>query len=285
MNSIAATKSGRTLPRRQKTLCPRCGASVLTRRVADYLVRSCTTGCGYQESIHDPRTPVFHLGVPPGSALSQEALLDATDRDLETASHIDRVRYLRKQLLAMFDAGIEVDTIKRELQYTGTDVELHLGQALTAASGRNPRKLVTDAPDGSPGRISWVDDQGRLWHRPFDGSFPRGYPKAKAIQQCREVLLELLHTRGNTPKDRALAMLYMAEVGLHTFDTDDGRRLYGFLNNLGLDDEAKKRRIAESYERPEVSLILQQRCGFVYCWYDRKIRPGRHVRPALRRSR
>ena len=94
-----------------------------------------------------------------------------------------------------------------------------------------------------------------------------------------------MYIPGTVSNDRALAMLYMAELGIHTFNTDDGHRLYGFFNDLGLDDEAKKRRIAESYERPEIGRILQQRCGLVYCWYDSKMKSGKDVRPVLRRSR
>ncbi len=283
MSSKAETNSGRTLPRRQTPPCHRCGGHVQTRRVADYLVESCIS-CGHRKNHHEPRRPVFHLGVPPSPTLPQVAHFDDTDRDLAEASYASRRIYLQRHLLAMFDAGIEVDAIKRELQYTGTDVELHLHNALTAASGTQPRKFTIYAPDVSPGRVSWVDDQGRLWHRPFDGPFPRGYPKAKAIEQCRAVLWELLSSDDNTSRDRALAMLYVAELGLHTFDTNYGRKLYGFLDNLGLDDEAKKRRIAESYERLEIGQILQQRCGLVYCWYDSKIRLGRNVRPVLQRS-
>ena len=282
MNSKAATYSGRTRPTRQMPPCHRCGGHVRTRRVADYHVISCT-GCGHQENHHQPRTPVFHLGVPPSPTLPPAAHYGNTDQDLVEASYNSRRIYLQQHLLAMFDAGIEVDAIKRELQHTGTDVELHLHNALTDASGTQPRKPVIYALDGSPGRVSWVDDQGRLWHRPFDGPFPRGYPKAKVIEQCRAVLWELLSSGDNTARDRSLAMLHVAELGLHTFDTDYGRKLYGFLDNLGLDDEAKKRRIAESYDRPEIGRILQQRCGLVYCWYNSKIRSGRNVRPVLRR--
>lgn len=270
MTGKATTNDGRTLPRRQRPPCHRCGGHIQTRRVADYLVISCIS-CGLRENIPEPRTPVFHLGVPPIPRLPEDAYFGGTDRDL------------RYSILAMFDAGIEVDAIKRELDYTGTDVELHLHNMLNVASGPQPKKFVTVAPDGISGRVSWVDDQGRLWHRAFDGPFPKGYPRAKAIEQCREVLWELMYIPGTTSNDRALGMLHMAERGLHTFSTDDGRRFYSFLNDLGLDDEAKKRRIAESYEKPQVQRILQQRTGLLYCWYDSKIRSGENVRPALPR--
>lgn len=283
MTGNATTNDGRTLPRRQRRLCRCCGGHIQTRRVADYLVYSCITRCGYRENIHSPRTPVFHLGVPPMPRLPEDAYFGGTDQDLIEASYASRRMYLRYSILAMFDAGIEVDAIKRELDYTGTDVELHLHNMLNAASGPQPSKFVIVAPDGISGRVSWVDDQGRLWHRAFDGPFPTGYPRAKAIEQCRQVLWELMYIPGTTSNDRAVGMLHMAERGLHTFSTDDGRRFYGFLNDLGLDDEAKKRRIAESYEKPQVQRILQQRTGLVYCWYDSKIRSGENVRPALPR--
>ena len=183
----AATCSGRTLPPRQKPTCNRCGGHVRIRRVADFLDYS-RIKCGHEETHHSPRTPVFDLGVPPSAAPSHENLFNVTDRDLENASYIDRVRYLQQHLLAMFDAGIEVDAIKRETQHTDTDIELHLHNTLTAASGTQPQKFVVVALDGINGRVSWVDDQGRLWHRPFDGPFPRGYPKEKAIEQYRKVL-------------------------------------------------------------------------------------------------
>ena len=284
MTGLATTNNGRTLPRRQRPPCHRCGGYAQTRRVADYLVVSCIS-CGHQENHHEPIRPVFHLGVPPRPTLPHGVHFDYTDQDLVASSYASRQIFLRQHLLAMFDAGIEVDAIKREIQHTGTDVELHLHNTLAAASGRDPSKLVVLVPDGSAGRISWVDDQGHLWHCPFDGPFPRGYPRAKAIEQCRQVLWELMYIPGTTSNDRALAMLYVAELGLHTFDTEDGCRLYGLLDNLGLDDEAKKRCIVESYDRLQVGQILQQRCGLVYCWYDTKIQSVRNVRPVLRRSR
>ena len=69
----------------------------------------------------------------------------------------------------------------------------HQGQtALDAASGPAPTGLIIRNPDGEPARVSWLEANGNLTHRPFDGAFPPNYPAELAIRQCTEILYWLL---------------------------------------------------------------------------------------------
>ena len=88
------------------------------------------------------------------------------------------------------------------------------------------------------------------------------------------MLGELLGIHGNAPKDRALAMLLMAAAGLHTFDLKAGRQPYEALDKVGMDDEAKRRFIANRHEKRQIGEILLQRCGRERCWYDSWTRPA-----------
>ena len=109
-----------------------------------------------------------------------------------------------------------------------------LNAELDAASGRNPQTLVVNYPDGTPARVSWLDQNGILRHRPFDGPFPPGYPQRLAVQQCQQVLFRLLGTPRHSARDRAYAMLLMAEAGLHCFDAKAGRQVNASLDRKPL---------------------------------------------------
>ena len=161
MTSKAEKFNGRTDQPRQMPPCHRCGGHVRTRCVADYLVESCT-GCGHQVDHHRPRRPVFHLGVPSSPTLPPATHYGNTDQDLVEASYNSRRIYLQQHLLAMFDAGIEVDAIKLELQHTARTSNCICTMASPPPAACTPKKLVITAPDGRTGRVSWVDDQGRL---------------------------------------------------------------------------------------------------------------------------
>lgn len=80
---------------------------------------------------------------------------------------------------------------------TERGIKQRLKRALDAANGNPPSALITSAPDGTPGRVSWLDPGGRLMHRPFDGTFPRHYTAEMAVAQCRQLFIELLgHPKG-----------------------------------------------------------------------------------------
>ena len=100
---------------------------------------------------------------------------------------------------------------------------------LDAASGRYPRTPVVHYSDGTPARVSWLDQNGILRHRPFDGPFPSGYPQRLAVHQCQQVLFRLLGTPRHSARDRAYAMLLTAEAGLHYFDAKAGRQVNASL--------------------------------------------------------
>ena len=87
-------------------------------------------------------------------------------------------------LLSCFDAGIEISAIRRMSALTERGIKQRLKHALDAASGNPPSGLITPAPDGTPGRVSWLDPDGRLMHRPFDGAFPAHYTAETAMAQC-----------------------------------------------------------------------------------------------------
>ena len=77
-------------------------------------------------------------------------------------------------------------------------------------------------------------------HQPFDGAFPAHYTAETALAQCRQVFIELLdHPEGNA-RDRAYTMLHLAQSGLHAFDREAGQELYDAMDNVGLDDDAKR---------------------------------------------
>ena len=122
------------------------------------------------------------------------------------------------------------------------------------------------APDGTPGRVSWVDGGGNLLHRPFDGPFPPDYPAQDAIRQCQEVFLRLLDATNEPARDHAYAMLHMAEAGLHSFDHEAGRSVNAALEKAGMDEDTKRTVILKLHENPEVGQLLLQRCGIRPRW-------------------
>ena len=105
-------------------------------------------------------------------------------------------------LLSCFDAGIEICAMRRMSALTERGTKQRLKRALDTASGNPPSGLITPAPDGTPGRASWLDPVGRLMHRPFDGAFPAHYTAETALAQCRQMFIELL----NHPAEPARAV-------------------------------------------------------------------------------
>ena len=169
-------------------------------------------------------------------------------------------------LLSCFDAGIEISAIWRTSALTERGIKQRLRRALDSASGNPPSGLITPAPDGTPGRVSWLDSGGRLMHRPFDGASPAHYTAETALAQCRQVFIELLDHPEGPASDRAYTMLLMAEDGLHSFDYEAGRRLQSRMEVAEMEDDAKRTVILKLHPNADVGRLLLQRCGIRSRW-------------------
>ena len=150
--------------------------------------------------------------------------------------------------------------------FTGLQTNKRLQAALDAASGPAPTDIIIRNPDGEPTRVSWLDTNGELMHRPFDGAFPADYPAALAVRQCTEVLYRPLGYPKNPARDRAYTMLSMAEAGLHSFDYDSGKWVNAELERVGLDEDAKHTVIVKLHPNEDVGQLLLQRCGMSSKW-------------------
>ena len=193
-------------------------------------------------------------------------LLEEAQRRKMTGSQGSQEQAVTEWLLAMFDAGTELRVIQRMSAFTGLQTNKQLQTALDAASGPAPTDIIIRNPDGEPTRVSWLDTNGELMHRPFDGAFPADYPAELTVQQCTEVACRLLVYPNNSARDRAHTMLYMAEGGLHSFDYDSGRWVNAELERTGLDEDAKHTVIMKLHPHPSVGQLLLQRCGKSSKW-------------------
>ena len=169
-------------------------------------------------------------------------------------------------LLAMFDAGTELRVIQRMSAFTGRQTNKQLQTALDNASGPAPNGLIITDTHGEPARVSWLDTNGELMHRPFDGAFPAHYPEERAIRQCTEVLYRLMGCPSIPTRDRAYNMMLMAEAGLHSFDYDSGKLVNAELEKAHLDEDAKHTFIMNLHPHPSVGKLLLQRCGMSSRW-------------------
>ena len=169
-------------------------------------------------------------------------------------------------LLAMFDAGTELRVIQRMSAFTGRQTNKRLQTALDNASGPAPNGLIITDTHGEPARVSWLDTNGELMHRPFDGAFPAHYPEERAIRQCTEVLYRLMGCPSIPTRDRAYNMVLMTEAGLHSFDYDEGRWVHTELGKAHLDEDAKHTFIMNLHPHPSVGKLLLQRCGMSSRW-------------------
>ena len=192
-------------------------------------------------------------------------LEEAQRRDMPGAQG-SQEQAVTEWLLAMFDAGTEHRIIQRMSAFTGLQIKNRLKAALDAASGPAPTGLIIRNPDGEPARVSWLDTNGNLIHRPFDGAFPPDYPAALAVRQCTEILYRLLGYPNNSARDRAYTMLSMAEAGLNSFDYDTGKWVHAELDRAGLDEDAKRTFILKLHPHPSVGQLLVQRCGMSSKW-------------------
>ena len=59
-------------------------------------------------------------------------------------------------------------------------------------------------------------------------------------------------------RDRAYTMLLMAEVGLHSFDYDAGRRLHSHMEEAEMDEDAKRTVILKLHPNENVGQLLLQ---------------------------
>ena len=228
-------------PRRPKPPCPRCGGDRQVRRIGDYLRHTCIT-CGHGEEEYQPRGLAYETTTPPKPV---EPL--RSNNMPETDSNDEQSAF--ESLIAKFDAGLEINE--------PASIRRLLHAELDAASGRYPQTPIVQYYDGTPARVSWLDQHGILRHRPFDGPFPPGYPQRLAVHQCQQVLFRLLGMEKHPARERAYAML----AGLHCFDAKAGRQVNASLACLGMDDDGKRRLIASLHGGPPVSELLLQRCG------------------------
>ena len=193
-------------------------------------------------------------------------LLKEAQRRETPGSQQSQQQAVTEWLLAMFDAGTELRVIQRMSALTDEQSKSRLKAALDAASGPAPTGLIIRNPDGEPTRVSWLDTNGELMHRPFDGAFPADYPAELAVRQCTEVLYQLMSYPNNSARDRAYTMLSMVQAGLHSFDYDTGRWVNAELQRAGLDEDAKHTIIMKLHPHPSVGRLLLQRCGMRSKW-------------------
>ena len=193
-------------------------------------------------------------------------LLKEAQRRKMPGSQGSQQQAVTEWLLAMFDAGTELRVIQRMSAFTRLQAKNRLQTALDAASGPAPTDIIIRNPDGEPTRVSWLDTNGELMHRPFDGAFPADYPNALAVRQCTEVLYRLVNYPNNSARDRAYTMLSMAQGGLHSFDYDSGKLVNAELERTGLDEDAKHTVIVKLHPHPSVGQLLLQRCGMSSKW-------------------
>ena len=196
----------------------------------------------------------------------QKLLLEEAQRRAMPGAQKSQEQAVTEWLLEMFDAGTELSVIQRTSALPNLQTKKRLETALDAASGPAPTGLIIRNPDGTPARVSWLDPNGTLMHRPFDSAFPADYPAELALRQCTEVAQRLVGQPSTDARDRAYTMLLMAEDGLHSFDYEAGRRLQSRMEVGELDDDAKRTVILKLHPNPDVGRLLLQRCGIRPRW-------------------
>ena len=196
----------------------------------------------------------------------QKLLLEEAQKRGRPGAQKSQEQAVTEWLLEMFDAGAELRAIQRTSALSNLQTKKRLETALDAASGPAPTGLIIRNPDGPPARVSWLDANGNLMHRPFGGAFPANYPQELAIRQCTEVARRLVAQPSTDARDRAYTMLLMAEDGLHSFDYDAGRRLHSQMEEAEMDDDAKRTVILKLHPNADVGRLLLQRCGIRPRW-------------------
>ena len=210
----------------------------------------------------------------------QKLLLEEAQRRAMPGSQKSQEQAVTEWLLAIFDAGTELRVIQRTSALSNLQTKNRLQTALDAASGPTPTGLIIRNLDGTPARVSWLDVNGTLTNRPFDGAFPPNYPAKLALRQCTEVAQRLVGQRSKVARDRAYTMLLMAEAGLHSFDYEVGRQVYAEMEAGDIDEDAKRTVILKLHSDPNVGQLLLQRCGISSRWLT-----GNEARTLSRRLR
>ena len=123
----------------------------------------------------------------------QNLLLEEATRRKMPGSEGSQEQAVTECLLQMYDAGTELRVIQRLSAFTGLQTMKRLETVLDNASGPTLTGLIITDTHGEPARVSWLDVNGELMHRPFDGAFPAHYPAERAIRQCKEVFYHLLN--------------------------------------------------------------------------------------------
>ena len=210
----------------------------------------------------------------------QNLLLEESQRRQMPGSQKSQEQAVTEWLLQMHDAGAELKVIQRASALSNLQTKNRLQAALDAASGPARTGLIIRNLDGTPARVSWLDVNRNLIHRPFDGAFPANYPAKLAIRQCTEVAQRLVGQQSKVARDRAYTMLLMAEDGLHSFDYDAGRQVYAEMEAGDIDEDAKRTVILKLHSDPNVAQLLLQRCGISSRWLT-----GNEARTLSRRLR
>ena len=196
----------------------------------------------------------------------QKLLLEEAQRREMPGSQKSQELAVTEWLLEMYDAGTELRVIQRTSALSNLQTKKRLEAALHDASGPTPNGLIIRNPDGEPARVSWLDANGTLMHRPFDGAFPADYPAELAIRQCTEVAHRLIGQQSKVARDRAYTMLLMSEDGLHSFDYEVGRQVYAKMEAGDMDEDAKRTVILKLHPDPNIGQLLLQRCGISSRW-------------------
>ena len=192
-------------------------------------------------------------------------LLDEANRRSMPYSQDNPSHAFVQWLLDKHDAGDDITAICRLSAHSNQHTRRKLQKALDANSGSHPENFIVLDAKRTPRRVSWRSEEGRLYHRAFDGAFPPNYPMVDAVKQTRHILLRLASYNG-AARQRALTMVLMAEAGLASFDYLAGQRLYTALHRAGLDDDAKRTVIGNLHEDNHVTELLLRRCGVSKRW-------------------
>ena len=129
----------------------------------------------------------------------QKILLEEAQRRAMPGSQKSQEQAVTEWLLAIFDAGTELRVIQRTSALSNLQTKKRLETALDAASGPAPTGLIVRNPDGTPARVSWLDPNGNLMHRPFDGALPANTPQNSPYGSAPRSLRGWWHNHRPTP--------------------------------------------------------------------------------------
>ena len=201
-------------------------------------------------------------------------LLEEAQRHEMPGSQKSQAQAVTEWLLQMHDAGAELRVIQRTSALSNLQTKNRLQTALDNASGPTPTGLIIRNPDGEPARVSWLDVNRNLMHRPFDGAFPPNYPAELAIRQCTEVAHRLIGQPSKAARDN-VAQLLLQRCGISSrWLTGNGARslfclmrhheytpalIRNLLKYMGSDPDTYYA-IGPDYRIPEPSAADRTRC-------------------------